>query len=531
MLFMLVACGSSSEPQTAPAIGAGTGGVIAQAGSGGLVNGGSSTGGSVASGGTPPATGGTSAGGVANGGSGGATGGVVGNGGMPSGGGGGDSGGAAAGGTMAGAAGGGAGGGSGGGGGVAGSSGGSSGGMGSAVFTVDVSLASDVDPNAPGTVGIVTFSVDAALTTAAIEFGLDTNYGMTAPVDLAETDHRTLLLGMKPSNTYHLRVVGSDGAANYASSDYTVDTGPPPTTVSVQSYQVANQAALERGFIVTSYWQGNGSAVPFILDADGDIVWWARNGPTGGIARARMSADGKNMWMISASNQGATLQRVSMDTLDAQTYQGVIGSHDITPVTGATMAYLDYGESDCNSIFEIDPTGNTTEVFEAQGVVGGGMCHGNAVRYSQTEDLYTYSNVSEDIFVINRSGQVQWRLSERVSGGNGAWGGIQHGHQLLDDGILIFANQGGGNQASAAIEYSLTGEERMNVSTGDFSQNLGDVQRLPGGNTLITFSNDSIIKEIDAQENVVLTINGGGSRFGYALWRETLYGPPPDIAQ
>ena len=35
------------------------------------------------------------------------------------------------------------------------------------------------------------------------------------------------------------------------------------------------------------------------------------------------------------------------------------------------------------------------------------------------------------------------------------------------------------------------------------------------------------MKEIDAQGNVVLQINGAsGTRFGYALWQESLYGPP-----
>ncbi|HEY3496429.1 MAG TPA: hypothetical protein VGK73_17135, partial [Polyangiaceae bacterium] len=389
-------------------------------------------------------------------------------------------------------------------------------------------LASEIDPDAPTTVGIVTFTIDkSALTAAHIEFGLDTEYGTNAPVDLDLDDHRTLLLGMKPETTYHFRVVASDASATYQSDDFTIETGAPTTLVSIESFDVANETARERGFIMASYWQGQGLSVPFILDADGDIVWWAPGGPNG-IARARMSADGKNMWMISASNQGAPLQRVSMDGLDAQTYSMVIGSHDITAVEGETMAFLEYGESDCDSIYEIDPSGTTREVFESQSVVSGSGCHGNAVRYSQAEDLYSFSDVSTDIFVVNREGAVEWRLSERVTGGNQAWGGVQHGHQLLEDSILIFANRGAGSMESSAIEYSLEGEELLNFSSGAYSANLGDVQRLPGGNTLVTFSNDSIIEEIDPQKNVVLRIDGGGSRIGYALWTESLYDPAPD---
>jgi hypothetical protein len=354
---------------------------------------------------------------------------------------------------------------------------------------------------------------------------------MRAPVDLAEPMYRTLLLGMKPMTMYHFRVVATAGSTTYTSGDYTITTGAPTTAVQVSRFQEMNAMARKRGFIITSYWRGNGTSVPFILDADGTIVWWRTGGPSGGIARAVMSADGKNMWMTTANNSGAAIQRVSMDGLDAQTYSNRVGSHDITPVTGATMAFLEYGESDCDSIYEIDPSGNATEVWESQGVVANSGCHGNALRYSQAENVYTFSDVRQDIFVVNRMGQLQWRLSQRTMGGNMAWGGTQHGHHLLDGSIVIFANVGGSSMASDVIEYDLMGMQIMRYTGGGFSANLGDVQRLPGGNTLVTYSNQGIIREIDPQRAVVLEIAGGGSNsFGYALWRETLYGPPPDIS-
>jgi hypothetical protein len=418
-------------------------------------------------------------------------------------------------------------------GGAGGMTGGTGGSMtGTATFTVMSQLASQVNMAAPTTVGIVTWSVSVSgLTAAAIEFGPTTAYGMRAPVDLAEPMYRTLLLGMKPMTMYHFRVVATAGTTNYVSGDYTITTGAPTTAVSVSRFQEMNATARKRGFIITSYWMGNGTAVPFILDADGTIVWWRSGGPSGGIARAVMSADGKNMWMTTANNNGAAIQRVSMDGLDAQTYSNRVGSHDLTPVSGATMAFLEYGESDCDSIYEIDPSGNATEVWESQGVVAASGCHGNALRYSQAENVYTFSDVRQDIFVVSRAGALQWRLSQRTMGGNMAWGGTQHGHHLLDSSILIFANVAAGPGASDAIEYNLQGQEIMRYTGGGFSGNLGDVQRLPGGNTLITYSNAGIIREIDSQKNVVLEIAGGGmNRFGYALWRETLYGPPPDIS-
>lgn len=396
------------------------------------------------------------------------------------------------------------------------------------LFTVNSQLASDVDVKAPTTVGIVTWSIASVTPMSAyIEFGLDTNYGMQAPVDLGETDFRTLLLGMKPDNTYHFRIVASDGTTNYASDDYTITTGAKTTAVSIGSFNVPQETGRERGFIVLSYWAGTGSSVAFILDADGDIVWAYDFGMQGGIARARMSYEGRDMWAISASNTGQPLRRVGIDGLDMQVYDSTSGSHDIAAVSGNLMAYLDYSVS-CNDITEIDPSGTTNTVFTASGTFGQ-MCHGNALRYSEAEDMYTYSEVGTDVVQVSRGGAVQWSLAD-VAGGVSTWGGVNHGHHLLSNSILIFANNGG-QGSSAMIEYDLAGNELDRYVSGDTSQNLGDVQRLPGGNTLVDFSNDGVIHQIDASGTLLVEITGPGgmNRFGYATWRPTLYGPSPDI--
>jgi len=56
------------------------------------------------------------------------------------------------------------------------------------------------------------------------------------------------------------------------------------------------------------------------------------------------------------------------------------------------------------------------------------------------------------------------------------------------------------------------------------------VQRLSNGNTIITYSTSSLIQEVDASDAVVLEVKGPGS-FGYVEFRDSLYGPPLDIAQ
>ena len=72
---------------------------------------------------------------------------------------------------------------------------------------------------------------------------------------------------------------------------------------------------------------------------------------------------------------------------------------------------------------------------------------------------------------------------------------------------------------------SATQVKAYKSSSNSHSDSLGDVQRLPNGNTLVTFSNNGLLQELDSSWNVVQTLSTGS--FGYADWRETLYGPPP----
>ena len=521
---------------------AGTGGAHASGGS--SASGSSGSGGVTSSGGASASSGGSTGNGSGGSGSGGKSGG---SGGSASGGTSAGSGGAATGGRgSGGAASPGTGGvvaGSGGRGGGVGSGGAGNGAGGGAApgadgFTITVQLASDVKSTAPGTIGIVTWSLGASgITSAHIDFGLDTTYGMTAPVDLTVASYRTLLLGMKPAKMYHFRVVASDGSKMYTSDDHTVMTGAKPSMNPLTSFSVKNAAAVPKGFFITSFWQNGTKTMPFIFDTDGDVVWWYTPGSgesTDGISHARMSADSQNIWLVNEALTGNPLRRVTIDTLTEMTYASTKASHDIAAVSGDTMAYLDYGESDCNSIFEINNAGTTKEVFESTNVtsMGTGMnnCHGNAVRHSKKEDYYTFSDWQHDVAAVTRAGTLVWKLSQKVSGGNASWGSAQHGHQLLDASILLFANNGAGTNKSQAIEYGLDGTLIKKFTSNGSATNFGDVQRLSNGNTIITYSTSSLIQEVDASDTVVLEVKGPGA-FGYVEFRDSLYGPPLDIAQ
>ena len=111
---------------------------------------------------------------------------------------------------------------------------------------------------------------------------------------------------------------------------------------------------------------------------------------------------------------------------------------------------------------------------------------------------------------------------------NWAWrpDGFHHGFHLTDSSLLGFFNP------NTVREYSISGSELgseiWSYTAGNDTQFLGDVQRLANGNTLVTFSDDAVIHEVDSGSNLIKSITFDDA-VGFAAWRGSLYEPPPDV--
>jgi len=266
------------------------------------------------------------------------------------------------------------------------------------------------------------------------------------------------------------------------------------------------------------------NAFAFIADADGDIVWWYMS-HLESVTRARMSYTGKNMWLATAGKDGfSQLERVSLDGLDSQVYE-VTATHDITPVTGEVMAYPSGPYFGCTVLMEITPDGTTKPIYDTT-PIWGTSCHNNAIRYSEAEGLYTLSDLvhGDILFVDRKSGNLAYALKDFSYN----YGASQHGHHLLNDSIIIFNNGSRLAQELSLNTSTMQSSEIWRYSSAYSSEMLGDVQRLPNGNTLVTYSLAGRTHEVDANGNLVMEVRFSQT-IGYMLWRETLYGPPPDV--
>jgi hypothetical protein len=404
------------------------------------------------------------------------------------------------------------------------------------------------------TVGIVTFTTTlASPTSASIKFGLDTNYGMTAPVDLKQTSYRTLLLGMKPSKTYHYQITVTSSSGSCSSADQMIATGARPNGTALPTLMVTtnNKAALWGGFLVIGSYQG-GTNQSYILDADGDFVWWYATGSDG--CGTRMSYDGQYMWINNANvpDQATHVHRVTMDGLTDTDFSTPFAhlSHQITPLLDGSVAFYTTGSNGCDDIklFPANgtPTSTATTVVNARTAHGGtNPCHLNNIEYSASDDTLVFSDLDNDVLtkVSKTTGATVWVLNGNTGGITSTftgdlWSGGEHGFHLISaTDILLFNNNDNGSSSQALeLTLDLTGKK----STKKWSyvpspaikvQVLGDVQRMSGngpngagdGNTIVDFGTGDQVHEVDSKGTLLQSIKSANP-FGFMEKRATLYG-------
>ena len=442
--------------------------------------------------------------------------------------------------------------GSGGSGGTGGADPGTGGAVGSSCSDVSFTVSSSLS-SAISTVGIVDWSVNTAADSAYIDFGrVAGSWEYRAPVpNPAQSNNRTLLLGMKGSTTYSYQVVIQRGSETCSSQTQTITTDAIRNGLPQVSMNTPNPSGVFEGFTITCIFNigmglpGGPGGTPswtFIIDKDGDPVWWYQAADISDCSRARMSYDGQRMWMgnVNVGGGQGRLVGVSMDGTNEQSFALTDRHHDFAILSDERLALIEHkngasAQGDIVSLF--DPTTQQKEqIFDVAQANPNGQqqvdSHANAINFWPDQNLFTVSALYwNSITAFDSAGSVQWILGGENSTFSGASWNHQHNHALTANSVLLFNNGTGG--MSRALEFQLNGNTATQIfeystPSSTASQTLGDAKRLPNGNTLVTFSNAGVIHEVDAAGQLVQEITV--DQIGYTVRRSTLYGPPPPYA-
>ena len=165
-------------------------------------------------------------------------------------------------------------------------------------------------------------------------------------------------------------------------------------------------------------------------------------------------------------------------------------------------------------------------------------CHANYIQYVASEDCFVISDRYINAFVkFKRDGTLLWQFGGSNPKGKSfsvseTWQ-VNHGFEYEEDGRIVFFNNGANMMGgtSKIMEFKLdestmSSTKLWEKNTNGASGTFGNIQRLPDGHYLVCASNAGKIEELDGSKNVVRGFSS--KEFGYAEFRESLYGPPVD---
>ncbi len=396
-----------------------------------------------------------------------------------------------------------------------------------------------------------------------VEFGEDASFGRRVRAHVDETGTaRAVLLGLKPGRQYEYRAVEVGGEQTFEGQSETLSTGiltvPMPSVTATVS-----EPGHDRGFLVTSMLAQPSAAV--IFDADGDCVWahrpevdWERLY----IPRVRLSRVGE--WVI---YHAATTLGVEESDVEVQRWIVRVSldgsSQDVVSIPGAHHDFIEHGDGtiatiakdrktvedevvEGDRILEVSWDGSQRQIWSTwdhfhydpnreYGEPGSGWTHANALQYDKDEDAYYLSlrNLDTLVKIDRTSGEVRWTF-----GGDDSTFSIpaepfqrQHQFRVIDDHVLVFDNGTPEDMDSRVVEYVLDESTHTAQLVWEhhndpplFSIGMGDVERLPGGNTLVTWSSPGQVDEVAPDGRVVWRLQAEmGSGVGYTVWRRALF--------
>jgi hypothetical protein len=401
-----------------------------------------------------------------------------------------------------------------------------------------------VQSTAIPTVFTVTWSTNLSnLTSAEIDFGPSSSGPtMVAPVDLTQPSYKTILIGMKPSSSYVYRILAKTSTGSCTGEDAPIMTGaltnaPKPTVT------ISSASSHDKGFIVTSSGLTGSSA--YIMDPDGTVVWAAPMGVPSEPSRVHLSWDATKMYEMSLNVMNTGSGKIVLQPLDgsaATTLAGVAASHhDLAAIPGGltTPMWNTSGIDAPCSVVEFTEAGvMTTVVADVGTLYNSSTFHTNSIHYYARDNDYTIGDRNPNLYVkISRTGDLIWQFGgtnpkdpTKFFSGVTTWQ-VNHGHDLSADGTFVFFNNDANEMWNYKLDEStMTASQVMHyTASGATSDVLGDAQVLPNGNILVTFSTGGQMHEITPSGTLVMKIAAPtpGQNFGYAEFRESLYGPPP----
>ncbi len=376
---------------------------------------------------------------------------------------------------------------------------------------------------------------------------------VATPVQQDDGRWRAVLVGCPPETRCSFEL-GRGGELDEP-REITTGEGPSWATSRVET---AGESSL--GFVLTTTFASDGAAL--ILDLQGRIVWWwtvpDREGG-GLVTRASLAPDGRSIWFNQfdlgstepTETFGARLIQVALDGSSELLLPLPDNHHDFALLDDGSLVWLGLDEREiegelvrADRLVQRAADGTDVEIWngwDSLELEPGQLeffpptywTLGNHLK-RDGEDGWAMSFKNLDtIIAIDPEGQERWRLGQEEPALEPDLPfASQHGFTLLDDGVVLFDNQGS-VEGSRLLEQTFDfdaerAETTWEHSNGDFSLILGDVLRLDNGHTLAAWGQRGLLEELDAAGETIFGVTlehsdgSGPLTIGFLEYQESI---------
>lgn len=427
-------------------------------------------------------------------------------------------------------------------------------------FTLDGEIADGISTTATVSWSVELDETDATLESTYLEFGVDDAFDRTRlGLPTEDGSFEAQLYGLVPAEDHGIRAVAVVDGTAYASESITLTAGAPP--VGLPSLTTGGNedggGEDDGGYLLTSIVSVPSTAV--VMDTRGNYVWWYESPVEGQfITRAHLSRAGDSVILLAwdsapdaPENSVPRILEVGFDGHPIREVPVPGAHHDFVELPDGTLAVLvedvrTVGAHEVigDSIIEIAPDGTETEAWSSWDQLDFALppgypeptfdwTHANAIDHDGDRDVYHVSlyRMASIVEVDRASGELNWTLggpqSDFLSPTQGSFlFDGNHQFQMLGDRILAFENGTELTEHSRAVELQLDADLGTAHEVWSYASNppllsftLGDVSRMDGGHTLITWATCGRIDRVTPEGEVAWSVSGAlGGGFGYTTW-------------
>lgn len=386
---------------------------------------------------------------------------------------------------------------------------------------------------------------------ALLRYGIDSiEENEVSSGEEASTDHLVRLDLLRPDTEYLFRVELSSDGVLVGSETGSFQT--PEVPDELPDLDIPVNELDEPGFILTALLGEVMAAV--VISQEGYYAWWhLEENQDLTIARVRLGPDGRSVY-YNAYDRGERvgadaeyhMRRVEFDDGSVESFDIHGHHHDFVVHDDGTVGWI-WGDMRWvgseiyrgDAIIETNPSGDerviwstwdhlafdmSEECNDSEGTV---WTHANALHYDRESDTYYMSLRELDTVVaIDRStGGTRWKLggceSDFTTRDNSRTDG-QHQILPVDGGLLVYDNRPD-EAYSRVVEFALDHDthvvrERWTYAAGGAYRTdvLGDVHRLPSGDTLVAWSTAGVMDQVDVEGELTWqAVFGFGTMLGY----------------